>query len=335
MNAWPCIRSGTGRGGAPAKRRPLRRSDRGWVLGATLILAVLGLVIACALGEVGFQALRSTVRQTQKDIALNAASAGMQRSRLAIAQSNIFSTGLPISFAGTLDNASYSVSVTSIGSGQASVVSTGTAGGINCVLTRTATSPAVVLHAADYTGTMSAWGTLSVLSGREPVQSATRPETPNFSYYRSLAIAQGHYYSGNLTITSALAAGVYFAEGNITVNKTGSLPSVTLVANGDISFAKNNAAVSNSVWSRPVLMAGGTVILAKGNTVTGAIYAGGSLSSDRDLTVHGRINAVSISLNQSCVLTDDSNASVYQQLEGFSYSAVGVPPDYSNWSELY
>jgi len=314
------------------------RHDSGFALGVALILALVSLIVAFSLSEIVFQVLRRPLYQTNRCAAFGAALAGLERSDLIVSESDIFSSGDPISFSGSFSNSSFSVNITSLGGGEISIVSTGTSGGIDCVLGRTATGGGEAdLRGVNYVTSYTVDGsaTMDFMSGREPLQSATQFGTPDYDYYRQLAISDGHYYPGNASLSGILGNGFYFAEGNITLEMNTILASGTLATMGTITVNKNSQLTSSN-WQYPSVLANSTVHIGKESTVTGAVWSGGSVTIEKDVDLTGRINADSVAIKKDITVTDDDNEDVYQELNGFTYSGgSGGQLSFSGWSESY
>jgi hypothetical protein len=176
------------------------------------------------------------------------------------------------------------------------------------------------------------------VSQRAPLQLGGFVEIPNFDYWRTLAKAQGNYYSGAVTFQNVnLTPGVYFSESTITFKSgiTGGV-GVTMACIGDFEI-KNDRIISAPDRQDPVIVSDGNVTISSGHTqVSGAIYSAGAFLIKNGAISEGRVEATSFTQSNG-TLSDSGDPSVYQFLNGFSYNPAdaGWQLTYSGWTETW
>jgi len=325
-------------------RHGYRRGERGTTLFIALILTTLGMVTALALSQIVVQARQSAEWAVHRSAAFAAATAGLEQSKLVAGHSTICTdpNHAPISFSGTLNNESYSVNVVYAGGMNVTITSTGTSGGVKCVLTRGCllapdSGKLRVINYVSFDQTKFTYDITSIPQ-RAPLSLSGQIELPNFDYWRNLAKAQGHYYTGDVTYqTPNLTPGVYFSEGGMTFkggNGTGA--SVTMVCMGDF-LMQNDTVLSAPSRKDAVIVSNGNVTISSGHTVIdGAIWAAGAFLIKNGAIAEGRVDAYSFTQSNG-TLTDSGDPNVYQFLNGFSYNATagGWLLTYSGWTETW
>lgn len=318
-------------------RRAEKRHDSGITLWVALVLTVIALATSMALAEVASSVNVAAHRHVQRAQALAAATAGLERSKVYLAYTTILSDHAPISCSGTLGQATYSLQITWLNGNNVSVVSTGASGPTHCVLSRTgATSPdSSKLRVVNYTDNcyIKFDDHVPYMTTRDPLQSRGLPEVPDYNYFKQLAIAQGHYYSGNVRFQNdRLANGVYFAEGNITFSGGHSeLRSGTLVCMGNL-YMLNDTVLNSPSWSDAAIVCAGNANISNGD-IRGAVYVGGAYTQSNGHIV-GRVSSKTF-YHSNGTLSDGGISSVYSFLNGFSYNPVGTGylVTYTGWSE--
>lgn|GEM_PF-2826406 len=314
------------------------RHDSGITLWVALVLTVIALVTSLALAEIASSVNIAAHRHVQRAQALAAATAGLERSRLCLSLTTILVDHNPIFCSGTTGPADYTLNISWLNGSNVSVVSTGTSGLAQCVLSRTGTASPdqSKLRIVNYAGSCEIKFEDHVprMETRDPLQSRGLPEVPDFNYFKQLAIAQGHYYSGNKRFQNeTIPNGVHFSEGNIIIaGGHCNLDSGILVCMGDFTLSNDSDLYSPS-WNDPIIVCGRNANVSNG-TIRGAVYAGGSYYQSNG-QVTGRVSAATIFTHSNGTLSDGGIPAVYSFLNGFSYNPLGAGylVTYTGWSE--
>lgn len=318
-------------------RRAGVRRDSGITLWVAMLLTIVALATSMALAEVASSVNIAAYRHLQRAQALQAATAGLERSRLCLSFTNILTDHAPISCSGDVGAASYTLDINWVSDNNVSIVSTGTSGLPRCVLSRGgAVSPDdTKLRIVNYAGDCEIKFENKVprMDTRDPLKSRGLPEIPDFNYFKQLAIAQGHYYTGNKRFQNQnIPNGVHFAEGNMVLaGGHCRLASGILVCMGNFTLSNDSDLFSPS-WQDPIIVCGGNVTISNGD-VRGAVYANGSYYQSNGHVV-GRVSAESFE-HSNGTLSDGGIPAVYSFLNGFTYNPLGAGylVTYTGWSE--
>ncbi|UCG35429.1 MAG: hypothetical protein JSW17_01110 [Candidatus Omnitrophota bacterium] len=92
-----------------------------------------------------------------------------------------------------------------------------------------------------------------------------------------------HIISGDHIFNGSSYSGIYYVDGNVTLDYNNMIFNGTIVATGNISFTQSNSISINPSPGYPALIAGGDISVAQGNnlSIAGAVYAAGSITIDQ------------------------------------------------------
>lgn len=160
----------------------------------------------------------------------------------------------------------------------------------------------VISSSAFYVSSANITGQNNVIN---PVQTSTKtmPEPPNtVDYYKSLAQANGTYFTGNKTFgdhNSTLSGVIFVENGDLTISGNNMSGTATFVTqNGKITFSGNNSNFTAAVDKLLAYVATAQEIEISGNNATfqGTVYAtGGEIEAEgNNFTVQGAVISGSV-----------------------------------------
>jgi len=112
----------------------------------------------------------------------------------------------------------------------------------------------------------------------EQAEGVTNFPSVNFFYYQSIA---DHVISGNHTFASGTYSGVWYVDGNVTVNSNVAING-SIISTGNIDMNHNENITITAVSPNPALIAEGNFQFQDSDhiTITGLIYVGANLSGN-------------------------------------------------------
>lgn len=102
--------------------------------------------------------------------------------------------------------------------------------------------------------------------------------TVNFSYYQSIA---NHVISGNHTFTAGAYTGIWYIDGNVTVNSNVTING-SIITTGNVDMKSKNNITITAASPYPALIAQGNLEFnnSENITITGLVYVGADLSGN-------------------------------------------------------
>lgn len=201
------------------------------------------------------------------------------------------------------------------------------------------------LNSMTVNGDINISGTLTNINSNLTVNGATNTNVPNltlptvqWSYWQTLAQSYGAGYviTGNYTFPSSIPSGVYYINGNATIQNTNNATyTITVVATGDINITGNNKMTLNPAASgKPTLISGHNISYTNSNqnNVGGTVYAANNLlmGGTSNLNMSGTLiyggQMTCQNSNKPIVTNPDPNAVG----DGFS----NTPPAFSSFKEI-